>query len=100
MARFFPEDWIEDLRQRADIVQVIGSYTTLKRRGKSYIGLCPFHKEKTPSFTVSEDKQLYHCFGCKASGSVFNFIMDIENLDFEGALKFLLHPQNQDFQYP
>ena len=94
MARFFPQDWIEDLRQRADIVQVIGSYTTLKRRGKSYIGLCPFHKEKTPSFTVSEDKQLYHCFGCKASGSVFNFIMEIENLDFEGAVKFLANATN------
>lgn len=94
MARFFPQDWIEDLRQKSDIVQVIGSYTTLKKKGKNYVGLCPFHKEKTPSFTVSEDKQLYHCFGCKASGSVFNFIMEMENLDFEGALNFLANSTN------
>lgn len=89
MARYFPQDWLDELRQNSDIVQVISSYTQLKRRGKNYIGLCPFHKEKTPSFTVSEDKQLYHCFGCGASGTVFNFIMDIENLDFDGAVSYI-----------
>ncbi len=82
-------DIIEDIRFGNDIVDVIQSYTQLRQRGSSYVGLCPFHKENTPSFSVSPDKQLYHCFGCGASGTVINFIMDIENYDFLDALKHL-----------
>lgn len=85
----YSEDIIEDIRFGNDIVELISSYTPLKQQGSSYVGLCPFHKESTPSFSVSPDKQLYHCFGCGASGTVFNFIMDIENYDFVDALKFL-----------
>ncbi len=85
----YSDDIIEDIRFGNDIVEIINSYTPLKQRGNSYVGLCPFHKESTPSFSVSADKQLYHCFGCGASGTVFNFIMDIENYDFIDALKYL-----------
>ncbi|MCI5839068.1 MAG: DNA primase [Peptoniphilaceae bacterium] len=72
-----------------DIVSVIGDYVNLKKSGRGYMGLCPFHKEKTPSFTVSEDKQLFHCFGCGAGGDVISFIEKIEGLDYVNALKFL-----------
>nr|WP_317356902.1 DNA primase [uncultured Tyzzerella sp.] len=85
----YSDDIIEDVRFGNDIVDIINSYTSLKQRGNSYVGLCPFHKESTPSFSVSPDKQLYHCFGCGASGTVYNFIMDIENYDFLDALKYL-----------
>ena len=70
-----PEDKIEEIRSSVDIVDYINQFVSLKRVGKNYVGLCPFHAEKTPSFTVSPDKQLYHCFGCGAGGNDFNFIM-------------------------
>lgn len=88
MARF-PEAWIEDLRARADIVQTISAYVPLKKNGNNYWGLCPFHGEKTASFSVSPGKQMYHCFGCKASGSVFNFVMEMEHLTYPEALRFV-----------
>ncbi len=91
---FFPEEWIEELTRRADIVQTIGSYVPLKRAGRNYIGLCPFHNEKTASFNVSPDKQFYHCFGCKASGNVIHFIMGMENLSFPEACTFLAQQHN------
>ena len=89
MAPRFPSQWLDELRQRADIVQVISGYVTLKRNGHRYWGLCPFHGEKTASFSVDAERQLYYCFGCKAGGSVIQFIMDIERLEFQDAVKFL-----------
>ena len=80
MAGRYPQEWLEELRQRADIVSVIGSYVQLKKNGHRYVGLCPFHNEKSPSFYVDGQKQVYHCFGCKAGGSVIQFVMDIERL--------------------
>jgi len=76
------EDKIEEVRSSADIVDVISGYVQLKRHGKNYKGLCPFHQEKTPSFVVSADKQIYHCFGCHAGGNVFRFLMDYKNISF------------------
>ncbi len=96
----YSDDIIEEVRFGNDIVEVINSYTPLKQRGSSYIGLCPFHKESTPSFSVSPDKQLYHCFGCGASGTVFNFIMDIENYDFLDTLKYLADRINYQLPSP
>ena len=80
---------VDELRARADIVKVIGSYVTLKKNGHRYVGLCPFHNETAPSFSVDEQKQVYHCFGCKAGGSVIQFVMDIERLSFPEAVAFL-----------
>ncbi len=84
-----PSEVIAQVLERANIYDVISRYTTLKRSGSSAKGLCPFHSEKTPSFSVSEQKQVYHCFGCGASGSVINFVSNIENLSFVEAVKFL-----------
>ncbi|MGN0779831.1 MAG: DNA primase, partial [Aristaeellaceae bacterium] len=101
MARF-PSAWLDELRARADIVQIVSGYVPLKRNGHRYWGLCPFHGEKTASFSVDSERQLYYCFGCKASGSVIQFIMDMERLEFPEAVKFLadqLHmplPQMED----
>lgn len=84
-----PDSFIDRLLERSDIVDVVSSYVQLTKRGSSLMGLCPFHNEKTPSFSVSADKQLYHCFGCGAGGSVINFIMSIENLSYYDAIHFL-----------
>ncbi len=89
MAGRFPSQWLDELRARADIVSVIGSYVTLKKNGHRYVGLCPFHNEKSPSFHVDEQKQLYHCFGCKAGGSVIQFVMEMEHLSFQEAVTHL-----------
>lgn len=88
MARF-SDVWLSDLYAKSDIVDVVSSYTTLSERGGRYWGLCPFHNEKTPSFSVSRDKQLYYCFGCKQGGNVSNFIMKTENLSFGEAVELL-----------
>ncbi|MBN1777500.1 MAG: DNA primase [Clostridiales bacterium] len=85
----YPSAWLDELRMRADIVQIVSSYVPLKKSGRRYTGLCPFHNEKTPSFSVDAQKQLYYCFGCKAGGSVIQFVMDIEHLDFQEAVRFL-----------
>ncbi len=90
----YSKDTLEDIRLGNDIIDIINMYTPLKQKGNSYFGLCPFHKESTPSFSVSSEKQLYHCFGCGASGTVFNFIMDIENFDFLDTVKFLANRIN------
>ncbi len=82
-------DAIEEVRSRTDIVEVVGSHVVLKRTGRNFKGLCPFHTEKTPSFTVSAEKQLFHCFGCSVGGSVFDFVMQIRNYSFAEALEFL-----------
>ena len=85
----FPPSWLDELRARADIVQIVGQYVQLKKNGRKYWGLCPFHGEKTASFSVDPEKQLFYCFGCKAGGSVIQFVMDIERLTFPEAVEFL-----------
>jgi len=85
----YPDDIIEEVRVRNDIVDVISEYAGLKKAGNSYKCCCPFHNEKTPSFTVSREKQMYHCFGCGAGGNVYTFIMKYENLTFPEAIQFL-----------
>lgn len=89
MASRFPAAWLDELRSRADIVQIISGYVTLKRNGHKYWGLCPFHGEKTASFSVDPERQLYYCFGCKAGGTVISFIMEMERLTFPEAVRFL-----------
>jgi DNA primase len=89
MAQGIPENIIDEIRQHTDLVALVEDYLKLERRGKNMVGLCPFHNEKTPSFSVSPDKQLYHCFGCGASGNVFSLIMQMENLTFPEAARFL-----------
>ena len=89
MVPLLTKELIEEVRVRSDIIDVISNYVELRQRGKNHLGLCPFHSERTPSFTVSAEKQLYYCFGCGAGGNVFNFIMDIENLEFVDAVRFL-----------
>lgn len=79
----------DEIRRRADIVSLIGEYVVLKKAGRNYVGLCPFHQEKTPSFTVSSEKQIFHCFGCGAHGDVFSFLMKINNLTFPEAVREL-----------
>jgi DNA primase len=88
MARIAPEV-IERVRNAADILEVVSQYVDLKRRGKNFFGLCPFHAEKTPSFSVAPDKEIYHCFGCGAGGNVFNFLMEYEKITFVEAVKSL-----------
>lgn len=85
----YSDDIIEEVRMKNDIVDVISQYVKLTRKGSSYFGLCPFHNEKTASFSVTPAKQMYYCFGCGAGGNVFNFIMEYENFTFGEALKFL-----------
>ena len=85
----FPQSFLDELLARNDIVDVVGSYVQLTRKGSNLFGLCPFHSEKTGSFSVSPDKQIYHCFGCKKGGGVINFIMEEENLPFPDAVRFL-----------
>lgn len=86
---FFSDDLIEDIRLKSDIVDLISGYVKLQRKGSSYFGLCPFHNEKSPSFSVSPGKQMYYCFGCGAGGNVFTFVMEYENYTFPEAVKFL-----------
>ena len=85
----YSDDIIEEVRQKNDIVDVVSQYVRLTRRGSTYFGLCPFHNEKTPSFSVTPGKQMYYCFGCGAGGNVYNFIMEYENYTFGEALKHL-----------
>ena len=82
-----PSQTIEQIAAANDIVEVIGTYFPLKRAGSTFKAICPFHQEKTPSFTVSPSRQTFHCFGCGAGGSVFRFVMDYEHLEFPAAVK-------------
>ena len=91
---FYPEDLVEEVRSKNDVVDVIGSYVRLQKKGNSYMGLCPFHSEKTPSFSVSRNKQMYHCFGCGVGGNVITFVMEYENYNFVEALKMLAERAN------
>lgn len=86
---YYPEELVEEVRSKNDIVDVVSGYVRLQKKGSSHWGLCPFHNEKTPSFSVSAGKQIYHCFGCGAGGDVFGFLMNYENLTFPEAMKVL-----------
>ena len=100
-----PEEIIEEVRLRADIVETISEYVSLQRRGKNYLGLCPFHVEKTPSFNVNAEKQMFYCFGCHTGGNVFSFLMKKENWNFPEAVEYLARkhgislPEKQLSQY-
>ena len=85
----YPEGVIQEVRSRASIVEVVGRHVTLRRTGKNWKGLCPFHNERTPSFVVSEERGVYHCFGCGAGGDVFRFVMEVEGLGFREAVERL-----------
>ncbi len=87
MAQLIPQETIETIRKQTNIVDIIGQYVQLKKSGKNHLGLCPFHDEKTPSFSVAEDKQIYHCFGCGKGGNVFSFIQEIEGLSFPESIE-------------
>lgn len=89
MAQFFSDEFIQEVTDKNDILSVVSQYVNLKRSGSTLKGLCPFHKEKTPSFSVSPDKQLYYCFGCGKGGTVIHFIMQLEHLDFVDAVTYL-----------
>ena len=89
MSDLIPQDFIDDLVQRIDIIEVISNRIEIKKAGREYKGLCPFHTEKTPSFTVSQEKGFYHCFGCGAHGTALGFLMDYENQTFIEAIEEL-----------
>ena len=89
MARFVPPEIIDEIRSKADIVEIISEYVTLKRQGKNYVGLCPFHLEDTPSFSVSPDRQIFYCFGCQKGGNIVNFVMEQDNLTLPEAAEKL-----------
>jgi DNA primase len=99
MAGRIPQQFIDDLLNRVDIVEIIDSRVPLKKKGKEYSACCPFHNEKTPSFTVSQNKQFYHCFGCKANGSAIGFLMEYEHLSFPDAIEELARSQGIDVPY-
>ncbi|OGU73869.1 MAG: DNA primase [Ignavibacteria bacterium RBG_16_34_14] len=94
-----PESKIEEIRSAASIVDVISGYVQLRKRGRNYLGLCPFHSEKTPSFTVSDEKQIFHCFGCHAGGNVYKFLMDYEKISFVEAVQELAKQLGIEIEY-
>jgi len=94
-----PEQKIDEIRNSADIVDIISGHVQLKKRGKNFVGLCPFHQEKTPSFTVSEDKQIYHCFGCGNGGNIFKFLMEFKNISFVEAVEEIADNLGIKIQY-
>ena len=96
MSGLIPQNFINDLIESADIVEIIGSRLELKKAGRNFQGLCPFHNEKTPSFSVSPEKQFFHCFGCKESGTALTFLMKYENLDFVEAIEALAKHLGRD----
>jgi len=100
LKHFIPENIIEEIRSRSDIVEIVSEVVVLKKAGKYYKGLCPFHAEKTPSFTVSPDKQIYHCFGCAVGGNVFKFLMETQSLPFVEAVKLLASRVNISLPSP
>ncbi|KRN29518.1 dnaG protein [Lactobacillus selangorensis] len=94
MAQRIPEATVEAVRQKTNIVDVVGQYVQLKKQGKNLFGLCPFHEERTPSFSVNEQKQIFHCFSCGRGGNVFNFLMDLEKLSFPEAVAKVAQMEN------
>ena len=93
MAGVFSPATLEQIRAASDIVDVIGSYLPLKRAGANFVALCPFHKEKSPSFNVNPQRQIFHCFGCHKGGDVFSFVKEYESLDFVEAVKTAGRPR-------
>ncbi|MBN2882109.1 MAG: DNA primase, partial [Clostridia bacterium] len=89
MANYYPDTVIEEIIEKNDIVDVVSDYVKINRKGKDYFGLCPFHNEKTPSFSVVPAKQIYYCFGCGKGGNVLNFISSIENIEYIDAIKMM-----------
>ena len=89
-----PDNIIDEIRDRTDIVAVISDHVVLKKTGKNFKGLCPFHSEKTPSFSINQQRQIYKCFGCGAGGGTINFIMEIEHLEFIEAMQYLADRYN------
>ena len=89
-----PQETIEQVRQATDIGQVVGEFVRLRRRGRNFEALCPFHEEKTPSFKVNVDKQIYHCFGCGKGGNVFTFLMEHERMSFIEVVRLLAKRAN------
>ena len=98
MAELIAEEKLNEIRQAVDIVDVISDYVQLKKQGRNYFGLCPFHGENSPSFSVSPDKQIFHCFGCGAGGNVFTFLMELENISFQEAAVKLAEKTNIELQ--
>ena len=92
----FPNAWLDELYSRADIVQIVSAYVPLKKNGARYWGLCPFHNEKTPSFSVNPELNLYHCFGCKAGGTAVHFVQEVENLSFHEAVELIANRLHMD----
>ena len=90
----YSDELLEEIKSKNDIVDIVSEYVNLKRSGRSFFGLCPFHKEKSPSFSVSADKQIFHCFGCNVGGDVFRFISKIENINFREAVEMLANRAN------
>lgn len=99
MANFIPQEKIAEIQLASDIVQIISEYVSLKQSGKNFLGLCPFHSEKTPSFTVSPEKKLFKCFGCGEGGTVFNFLMKQESMDFVEAVKLVASKSHIDLSH-
>src|SRR3954468_21410807 len=89
---------IQQITSRIDIVEIIGEYVKLKKRGANYLGLCPFHGEKTPSFTVSPSKEIYKCFGCGKSGNTIGFLMELEKYSYVEALRWLANKYNVEIE--
>ncbi|WP_066192925.1 MULTISPECIES: DNA primase [Gracilibacillus] len=103
MANQVSDQVIESLRQANDVVDIVGEYVQLKKQGRNYFGLCPFHSENTPSFSVNQEKQIYHCFGCGKGGNVISFIMEMEGYNFQQAIRYLADKSGQtipEFQQP
>ncbi len=90
----FPQTFIDDLRRQADIVRVVQDYVALKKKGANWMACCPFHQEKTPSFSVNPSKDIFYCFGCQKGGSVFNFVMEMERVSFPEAIKIVAEKVN------
>ena len=100
----FPASFLDELNNRNPIEDVVGQYVSLTRKGSNLFGLCPFHSEKTPSFSVAPDKGIYYCFGCHKGGGAINFIMEIESLSYPDAVRFLAKraglevPEDEQYQ--
>ena len=90
----YSDAFIDEVRINNDIVDIVSKYIILKRSGRNFSGLCPFHKEKTPSFSVSPDKQIFHCFGCGVGGNVFHFVSKIEGVGFRESVEMLANRAN------